>query len=110
MNFKAFYESKTKIGLYGWCEISDISDAGLFDESVVKVWNIIRHFRDGGEVHYVLTLDKGGEYQMYDSEGNDIMPSQFDQSEYIEAVKQWEIKHNLTPQTKETFGDLVDEL
>jgi hypothetical protein len=111
MNFKAFYESKTKIGLHGWCEISDITSEDMFDPNVViKVWSIIRHYRSGGETHYFLTLDKSGEYDMYDVEGNDLMPDQFDKSEYIDAVKKWEIKNNLTAQTKETFNDLIDEL
>jgi hypothetical protein len=47
---------------------------------------------------------------MYDVEGNNIMPAQFDMSEYIDAVKKWEIKQKLTSQTKETFNDLIDEL
>jgi hypothetical protein len=110
MNFKLYFESKTKIGLYGWCEIDDITSEEMFEPDVIKVWSIIRHFRDGTAVHYFLTLDKNNEYEMYDVEGNDLMPDQFDKSEYIEAVKRWEITHNLTPQTKETFGDLVDEL
>jgi hypothetical protein len=108
MNFKLFYESKTKIGVYGWCEIKDITSPDMFGSDVVKTWSINRHYRDGSEANYVMTLDEHGQYEMYDNEGNDVIV--FDPEEYIQAVKQWEIKHKLTPQTKETFGDLIDEL
>lgn len=105
-----FTESKTKIGIHGWCEISDITSEDMFEPDIIKVWSIIRHFRNDTEVHYFLTLDKNNEYEMYDVEGNNLMPSQFDMSEYIDAVKTWEIKNQLLPNTLKTFGEIIDEL
>ena len=47
---------------------------------------------------------------MYDEEGNDLLPARFEEDSYIDAIKKFEFKNNLTPQTKETFGDIIDEL
>jgi len=110
MTFKVFYKSKTKIGSYGWCEIEDITSEDMFEPDVIKVWSIIRHFRDSTAVHYFLTLDKNNVYEMYDVEGNTLMPSSFDMSEYIDAVKKWELKHSLNKDTVKELGGLIDEL
>jgi len=96
MNFKQFFtESKD---IKGWCEIEDITEKDMFDLEVIKVWSIIRHWRHGGETHYFLTLDKNGEYEMYDHEGNDLLPNSFDKQPYINAVKKRVQKHEMIKQ------------
>jgi hypothetical protein len=109
MSFKQFFTESEDIK--GWCEISDITGEELFEnDEIVGVWSIIRHWRHGGETHYFLTLDKNGEYEMFDSEGNDIMHDRFDKQPYIKAVQDWDVRKQVNLSTAEKFNDLIDEL
>ena len=108
MNFKQYFTEAKDIS--GRIEISDITDADMFAPEVVKAWQIIEHVNSDNEYHYFLTLDDKDEYEMFDHEGNDIMHDRYIKNLYIQAVKKWELKNSLTPQTKETFGDIIDEL
>jgi hypothetical protein len=108
MNFKQFFiESKD---ISSMCEIEDITQEDMYGEDIVRSWKLTRHFNHWQEVTYFISLDKDGYYQMYDEEGNDLLPDKFEKELYVNAIKKWEFKNSLTPNTKETFGDIIDEL
>jgi hypothetical protein len=108
MNFKQHFTESTDISKQ--CEIEDITSDAMWTREIIKTWKLTRHFNEWREVTYFITLDEEGEYDVYDEDGNDILPDRFDKQGYIDAIKKWEIVHNLTPSTKQTFGDLIDEL
>jgi hypothetical protein len=108
MNFKQFFTESQDISK--WVEILDITSEDMYGPDVVKSWSLIRHWRHRGETQYFFALDKDGYYQMYDEEGNDLLPDELEKESYVNAIKKWEFKNSLTPQTKETFGDIIDEL
>ena len=108
MNFKQYFTEAKDIS--NMCEIEDITHEDMYGEDIVKSWKLTRHFNIWQEVIYFISLDKDGHYQMYDEEGNDLLPARFEEDSYIDAIKKFEFKNNLTPQTKETFGDIIDEL
>ena len=88
-------------------EIEDITDQDLFGDNVVQAWLIIQHFSNG-EVQYYLSLDKEGNYFLCDMEGDEASP--YYTEPFIKAVKNWQIRQQLSPGAIKTFGDLIDEL
>ena len=108
MNFKQYFtESSIPPGML---EIEDITNDGLIgDEDVIKAWQIIRHYpHSENEDIFYLSLDKDGKYFLTDFDGDELNQHYYDR--IVPVVMSWELKRNLSPQTKETFGDIVDEL
>jgi hypothetical protein len=114
MNFKQhFFEAispEAQKKLNNMLEIEDITDQDLFSDTVKQAWLIIRHFPNSThEEQYYLTLEEDGTtYFLFDHEGDEA-PGLY-KTPFINAVKAWELKRSLKPNTKETFGDLIDEL
>lgn len=108
--------TESKEDISRWCEIR-LADKDMF-ERCERAWSIVRHYPHRGESQYFMCLTTDGEYAMYDEHGNDMYyPTTFDYTpadvsldDYIQAVQKWELKNKLTPQTRETFNDLIDEL
>jgi hypothetical protein len=90
-----------------WCEIEDVSDKDLFERQK-RAWLITRHWTHGGETIYYMILTDDGEYQMYDTDGNDLTPNLSIFKGYIDAVKKWDLKNSLSPETKDSFNSLID--
>jgi hypothetical protein len=100
--------TESKEDISRWCEIR-LADKDMF-ERCERAWSIIRHYPHRGESQYFMCLTTDGEYVMYDEHGNDLISDRFTADAYIQAVQKWDLKNKLTPQTRETFNDLIDEL
>ena len=105
--FKQYFEEATDISKL--CEIKDVTDEEMFERQE-KAWSITRHWMHGGEAEYFMVLNNEGEYQMYDVEGNDLMPDQFEMEGYVNAVKKFDLINGLKGNAKETWRGILESL
>ena len=108
MNFKQFFTESKDIS--SMCEIEDITHEDMYGDDIVKSWKLTRHFNTWQEVTYFISLDKDGHYQMYDEEGNDLLPDRFEKELYINAIEKFDLKQSINPSTLGIFNELIDEL
>jgi hypothetical protein len=113
MNFKQYFteavtpEAQEKLNRM--LEIEDITNQNLFSDTVKQAWLIIRHFpHSDNEEQYYLTLEKDGRYILCDYEGDEA-PKVY-KTPFINAVKAWELKRNLNPDTVKELEGLINDL
>lgn len=105
--FKQYFEEATDISKV--CEIKDVTDEEMFERQE-KAWSITRHWMHGGETEYFMVLNNEGEYQVYDVEGNDLMPDQFEMEGYVNAVKKFDLINGLKGNAKDTWSGILESL
>jgi hypothetical protein len=115
MNFKLYFESKKeKIETAPQNVLDGLSSQYDEDLKLTKGW-LIKNYTDSGDIVVVrckdLFEDLNNENLMvyslpnYGFEGY-IYPKE----PFYKQLMSWELKHKLSSSTKETFGELIDEL
>jgi hypothetical protein len=105
LEFKQYFEESNRIDPK-MLEIEDITDQDLFGDNAVQAWLIIQHFKHQGEVQYYLTLNKEGNYNLWDMEGDKASP--YYAEPFIKAVKHRETIQGLKGDAKDTWSDILE--
>jgi hypothetical protein len=96
-----------------WPKALEIEEYGNvpFNEEIERCWKVIDRNWPLGEIepiYYYVHKFKDGEWTIHDEDGDEPSPDRW--HTILSAVKVWDLKRKLSPNTRETFGDLIDEL
>jgi len=115
MNFKLYFESKKEVIEPAPQDILDaLSSEYDEDSKLTKGW-VIKNYTDSGDIVVVRCKDlfedlNNENLMVYDLPNFAFEGYIFPGEPLYKQIMTWELTSKLAPSTKETFGDLVDEL